>query len=69
MEQYVKQVRTHVVCADFEGLVTPHDEPDFLGLLVTEQADFPGTSLLPFLRATIEPEELGAPACVIDDCE
>jgi hypothetical protein len=31
---YEKLTLTHMVCADFESLITPHHQTDFLGLLV-----------------------------------
>ena len=51
---------TVVVGADLEGLVAAHHETGLLVLLVLEQADVTGTTLLPLLRLAVELEELGA---------
>jgi hypothetical protein len=53
---------TQVVGAHLEGLIPPHDESDFLRLLVSEQADVAGTALLPLELVLGEPEQLSAPA-------
>jgi len=48
-----------VVGADLEGLVTTHDESGSAVLLVLEQADLAGTTLLPLSAVAVELEELG----------
>lgn len=54
--------RTGVVGADLERLVTSHHEADLLGRLVRQQADVPGSPLLPLGRSRLEAEQLGSPA-------
>jgi hypothetical protein len=49
-----------VVGADLEGLIAAHDEASLLVLLVLQQADVTGTTLLPLFRLAVELEELGA---------
>lgn len=49
-----------MVCADFEGLVTSHDQSCLAILLVLEQTNVPSASFLPFSRLTIKLEELGS---------
>jgi hypothetical protein len=51
---------TVVVGADLEGLVTAHDEASLLVLLVLQQTDITGTTLLPLLGLAVELEQLGA---------
>lgn len=48
-----------MVSADLEGLVAAHHEAGLLVLLVLEQADVTGTTLLPLLAVTVEFEKLG----------
>ena len=55
-------MRTEVVRADFQRLITPHHQPDFLSLLVLQQPHLASASFFPLLRGVLEPEELGAPA-------
>jgi hypothetical protein len=52
---------TVVVGADLERLVAPHDETDLLGLLVLQETNITGTTLLPLGRLGDEAEQLGAP--------
>lgn len=49
-----------MVGADLEGLIAAHDEAGLLVLLVLQQADVTGTTLLPLLRLAVELKELGA---------
>lgn len=51
---------TQVVGADFESLITPHDNSDQLCLLVLQQPQIPGTSLLPLVGIGDESEQLGS---------
>jgi hypothetical protein len=51
---------TVVVGADLQGLITAHDEAGLVVLLVLEQTDITGTTLLPLLGLAVELEELGA---------
>lgn len=55
-----EHVHTVVVGADLEGLVATHDQTGLAVLLVLEQADVTGSTLLPLLRALLEDKELGA---------
>jgi hypothetical protein len=50
-----------MIRANFQGFVASHHEPDFLGLLVREQANIAGSTLLPFSGLSVESEELCAP--------
>lgn len=47
-----------MVSADLEGLVSAHNQTGLLVLLVLEQSDVSGTTLLPLLAIAIESEEL-----------
>lgn len=49
-----------MVGADLQGLVTAHDKTGLLVLLVLQQTDVTGTTLLPLLGFAVELEELGA---------
>ena len=49
-----------MVGADLQGLVTTHDKSGSAVLLVLEQTDLAGTTLLPLSAVTVELEELGA---------
>jgi hypothetical protein len=51
---------TVVVGADLEGLVSAHDQTGLAILLVLQQPNIAGTTLLPLLAITVESEELGA---------
>lgn len=51
-------VRTVVVGADLEGLVTSHDQAGLAVLLVLQQADVTSTALLPLLRILLEDKQL-----------
>lgn len=51
---------TQVVGTDFESLITPHDNSDQLCLLVLQQPQIPGTSLLPLVGIGNESEQLGS---------
>ena len=53
-----------VVCTDFQRLVASHDEPDLLGLLMSEQTHVACATFLPLRRAGLEAEELCAPGMV-----
>jgi hypothetical protein len=50
-----------MVGADLEGFIASHDEPDFVRLLVGEQADVTRTTLFPFFRRCFESEQFGTP--------
>lgn len=50
---------TVVVGADLEGLISAHDEAGLLVLLVLQETDITGTTLLPLLALTVELEKLG----------
>ncbi|KAH0357234.1 hypothetical protein KCU81_g325, partial [Aureobasidium melanogenum] len=49
-----------VVGADLQGLVTAHDKSGSAVLLVLEETNLTGTTLLPLSAVTVELEELGA---------
>jgi hypothetical protein len=49
-----------VVSADLKGLVSAHDQASLAILLVLEQSNVAGTTLLPLLAVTVESEQLGA---------
>ena len=49
-----------MVGADLEGLVSSHDQTGLAVLLVLEQTNVAGASLLPFAAVTIELEKLSA---------
>lgn len=51
---------TVVVGANLEGLVPAHDQASLAVLLVLEQADITGTTLLPLAALADELEQLGA---------
>lgn len=59
MEDYPETL-TVVVGADLEGLVSAHDQASLAILLVLEQSNVAGTTLLPLLAVTVESEQLGA---------
>ena len=50
-----------MVRANFERLITTHHKADLLGLFVLEETNIAGATFLPFRRASIETEQLGAP--------
>ena len=52
---------TVVVRTDFVCLVSSHNQPDLLGLLVLQQLDITSSTLFPFARITIELEKLCPP--------
>lgn len=54
-------VRTVVVRAHLECLVTSHDQPYLAVQLVLQQAHIASTALLPFLAVLVEAEQLGTP--------
>ena len=54
-------MRTGVVRADLERLITSHNEADLLGRLVREQTNVACPSFLPFRRGRLESEQLGTP--------
>jgi hypothetical protein len=49
-----------VVGADLQGLVSAHHQTALAVLLVLQQSNVAGTTLLPLLAITVESEELGA---------
>jgi hypothetical protein len=51
---------TVVIGADLEGFVSAHDQASLAILLVLEQSNVAGTTLLPLLAVTVESEQLGA---------
>jgi hypothetical protein len=51
-----------VIGADLEGLITSHNQTDFLGFAMSQDADVARTSLLPFAIFRVESEQLGAPS-------
>lgn len=53
-------ILTIVVGADLEGLVPTHDQTSLPVLLVLQQTNITGTTLLPLLALGVELEELGA---------
>lgn len=50
-----------MVCAELVGLVAAHEEADFVGFFVFEEADVAGAAFFPFAGGFVETEELGAP--------
>lgn len=42
-----------MVCADLEGLVSPHDQSDLAVLLVLQEAERTSTALLPFTLSIV----------------
>ena len=60
----VPTTRTEMVGADFEGLIAPHHETNLLGFFVLEETNVSGSSFLPLVTVSREPEQLGAPGKV-----
>jgi hypothetical protein len=50
-----------VICADLQGLVASHYNPDFLGFFMRKQAHIACTTFLPLGRYGVESEKLGSP--------
>jgi hypothetical protein len=48
-----------VVGADLEGLIPAHDQTGLLVLLVLQETDVTGTTLLPLLALAVKLEQLG----------
>jgi hypothetical protein len=55
-------VRTVVVSADLEGLLSAHEHADLAALLVLQELDITHAPLLPFAGLLGEAEQLGAAA-------
>lgn len=64
MEWRASSARTEVISADFEGLIAPHHETNLLGFFVLEETNVSGSSFLPLVTVSREPEQLGAPGKV-----
>jgi len=50
-----------MISADFQGFVASHNDPDFLGCLMTEQTNISSSAFLPLGGSTIKPEKLCTP--------
>lgn len=53
--------RTDMVGADLQSLIPTHNKSDFATLLVLEQSDVTGTTLLPLSSVLVESEKLRSP--------
>lgn len=57
---FLNQRRTIVICADFESLVSSHDQSCLAIFFVLEQPNITSAPLLPLPRVTVELEQLSA---------
>lgn len=49
-----------MICTDFQGLVSAHDEPSLAILLVLQESHITSSTFLPLTAVAVELEQLGA---------
>ena len=67
MRVETSQSLTDVICADLQGLVASHYNPDLLGFFMRKQTYIACSTLFPLGRSSIKSEKLGSPVLTDKD--